>query len=60
MVAIKNLVQSLQRPNLSSHLMRVGLIITFSFIAIAVFAPLLQGLGWLQDPTELLSNNPQI
>jgi peptide/nickel transport system permease protein len=44
------------RPNLSSILATVGLIITISFIAIALFAPTLQHLGWLQDPTESLSN----
>ncbi|GAB4549015.1 MAG: ABC transporter permease [Pleurocapsa sp.] len=44
------------RPNLSSILATVGLIITISFILIALFAPTLQNLGWLQDPTESLSN----
>lgn len=44
-------------PNtLSRKLMLVGLVITISFISIAIFAPLLQTWGWLQDPTEVLSN----
>ena len=44
-------------PNtLSRKLMFVGLVITISFIIIAIFAPLLQTWGWLQDPTEALSN----
>jgi peptide/nickel transport system permease protein len=37
-------------------MMRVGLAITLLFVAIALFAPVLQAIGLLQDPTELLSN----
>ena len=44
------------RANLSQTLTIVGLIITISFIFIALFAPTLQDIGWLQDPTETLSN----
>ena len=44
------------RPNLSSILTILGLTITLGFILIALFAPTLQGWGWLQDPTESLSN----
>jgi peptide/nickel transport system permease protein len=44
------------RANLSQTLTIVGLIITISFIFIALFAPTLQDMGWLQDPTEALSN----
>jgi len=44
------------RVNLSQTLTIVGLIITISFIFIALFAPTLQDIGWLQDPTEALSN----
>jgi peptide/nickel transport system permease protein len=36
--------------------MFVGLLITISFILIALFAPTLQSWGWLQDPTESLIN----
>lgn len=45
-----------RRPNLSIRLMWVGLVITSFFILIAIFAPVLQALGLIQDPTELLSN----
>ena len=44
------------RLTLSQSLTIVGLIITISFIAIAVLAPILQDIGWLQDPTEALAN----
>jgi peptide/nickel transport system permease protein len=44
------------RINLSQTLTIVGLIITISFIFIALFAPTLQDIGWLQDPTEGLKN----
>lgn len=42
--------------NLSLKLTILGLIITLSFIFIAFFAPTLQSWGWLQNPTESLSN----
>lgn len=42
--------------NLSLKLTILGLIITLSFIFIAFFAPTLQTWGWLQNPTESLSN----
>ena len=44
------------RPTLSQSLTLIGLIITISFIAIALLAPTLQSLGWLQNPTEALAN----
>ena len=44
------------RPTLSQSLTAIGLIITLTFIAIAIFAPILQNIGWLQDPTEALAN----
>lgn len=44
------------RLNPSAVLTIIGLVITVSFIAIALLAPGLQELGWLQDPTEALSN----
>ncbi|MEB3311864.1 MAG: ABC transporter permease [Snowella sp.] len=46
------------RPNLSLQLMVVGLVITAIFILIAIFAPLLQAVGLLQDPTDLLNSLP--
>ncbi len=42
--------------NLSLQLMFAGLLITISFILIALLAPTLQSWGWLQDPTESLIN----
>ena len=44
------------RPTLSQSLTIIGLVITLTFIAIALFAPTLQNIGWLQDPTEALAN----
>ncbi len=44
------------RPSLSTQLMLAGLVITSSFIFIALFAPAFQHVGWLQDPLESLSN----
>ena len=45
-----------QRPSLSMQLMAVGLIITIFFVLIAILAPTFQAWGWLQNPTESLSN----
>ncbi|WP_026098029.1 ABC transporter permease [Baaleninema simplex] len=42
--------------NLSIRLMWVGVGITAVFILIAGLAPLFQAWGWIQSPTELLSN----
>ena len=44
------------RPTLSQSLTAIGLIITLGFVAIAIFAPTLQSIGWLQDPNEALAN----
>ena len=44
------------RPTLSQILTLIGLIITLCFLAIAIFAPGWQNIGWLQDPTEALAN----
>lgn len=44
------------RPNLSMQFLLVGLVITFTFVVIAIFAPTFQAWGWLQNPTESLSN----
>lgn len=46
------------RPSLSIQMARIGLVITLFFVALAVLAPLLQGIGWLQDPIEFLDNPP--
>ncbi len=41
---------------LSQSLTIIGLVITLGCIAIALFAPALQEIGWLQDPLEGLAN----
>ncbi len=45
-----------ERPSLSMQLMVVGLVITVFFVSIAILAPTFQGWGWLQNPTESLTN----
>ncbi|BAZ16549.1 binding-protein-dependent transport systems inner membrane component [Calothrix sp. NIES-4071] len=45
-----------QNPSLSQKLMYVGLVLTLFFIFLAFFAPVLQAIGLLQNPTEFLSN----
>lgn len=45
-----------ERRSLSMYLMAVGLVITIFFIFIAIFAPVFQAWGWLQDPTAALIN----
>jgi peptide/nickel transport system permease protein len=48
-----------RRKLLSTKLLILGIVITGSFVAIAIFAPLLQAIGLLQDPQDLLgSANP--
>lgn len=44
------------RPSLSTRMTQVGFVITMFFIGLVVLAPLLQSVGWLQDPTEFLAN----
>ena len=44
------------RLSLSQSLTLIGLLITLSFVAIALLAPTLQSIGWLQNPTEALAN----
>lgn len=56
---ITGLFKSSRRPNLSLRLTQIGLIITVFFVAIALLAPFLQAIGWLQSPTEFLDNPPQ-
>ena len=48
-------------PSISTtkKLMRLGIAITLFWLFIALFSPLLQIVGVLQDPTELLSNMPR-
>ncbi|PSF31338.1 peptide ABC transporter permease [Aphanothece hegewaldii CCALA 016] len=55
MTTFKLPINRLSRPNLTTQLMRIGLVITISFILIALFAPILQTIGILKDPRDLLS-----
>ncbi|SRR5579883_2055209 len=52
--------RSVDRPTLSARMTQVGLVITVFFVGLAVLAPVLQGVGWLQDPTEFLAYPPQV
>jgi peptide/nickel transport system permease protein len=45
-----------RRKLLSTKLLVLGIVITGSFVAIAIFAPLLQAIGLLQDPQDLLGS----
>ncbi|MEB3293290.1 MAG: ABC transporter permease [Synechococcales bacterium] len=47
-----------EAPSVSVRLMQVGGVMTLFFVALALSAPLLQAIGWLQDPTEFLNNPP--
>ncbi len=51
--------QAAQNANLDQKMMVVGLVITATFVAIALFAPLFQAMGLLQDPTTFLDNEIQ-
>lgn len=44
------------RPSLSMQMTAVGLVITVIFLGIAIFAPLFQSWGWIQNPLTSLSN----
>ncbi|MEL4895009.1 ABC transporter permease [Crocosphaera sp. Alani8] len=44
--------------NFAQILMYLGIFITLFWLFIAVLAPILQGIGFLQNPTDLLSNVP--
>ncbi|AKG21040.1 ABC transporter permease [Calothrix sp. 336/3] len=45
-----------RNSSLSQILMYLGFAITLSFVLIALFAPLLQSWGWIQNPTDSLVN----
>jgi peptide/nickel transport system permease protein len=45
-----------QVPRLSLQMMLAGIVITSIFVLAALFAPLLQSWGWIQDPLEGLAN----
>lgn len=44
------------RSSVSMQLLVVGFAITLFFVVVAVLAPTFQGWGWLQNPSESLSN----
>ncbi|MBF2063302.1 MAG: ABC transporter permease [Calothrix sp. C42_A2020_038] len=54
--SLPKFLQLPQNPSLSQKLMYVGLALTLFFIFLAFFAPILQAIGLLQNPTEFLSN----
>ncbi|MFN7566702.1 MAG: ABC transporter permease [Microcystis sp.] len=58
MTPVKLPIDPFLKPNLTTKLLGVGLVLTIIFILIALFSPLLQAIGLIQDPTEILSNYP--
>jgi len=61
-MALSSAIARFFKPNpasLSLRLTQIGLLMTLFFLALALLAPLLQRIGWLQDPTEFLDNAPQ-
>ena len=54
--SVKQLFRNRRDP-LSAQLLKLGVVITVSFVAIAIFAPLLQSIGILQDPQDLLGSS---
>ena len=48
----------LSRLSLAQKLMYIGIFMTLFWLFIALFAPILRSIGFLQDPTDLLSNIP--
>ncbi|MGK7938959.1 MAG: ABC transporter permease [Crocosphaera sp.] len=58
MIASKFTLGKLSRLTLAQKLMYLGILITLFWLFIALFAPILQGIGFLQNPKELLSNIP--
>jgi peptide/nickel transport system permease protein len=58
MTPVKLPIDPFLKPNLTTKLLGVGLALTIIFILIALFSPLLQAFGLIQDPTDILSNYP--
>ncbi|AVQ71020.1 glutathione transport system permease protein GsiD [Microcystis aeruginosa NIES-1211] len=58
MTPVKLPIAPFLKPNLTTKLLGVGLVLTIIFILIALFSPLLQAIGLVQDPTDILSNYP--
>ncbi|WP_419548152.1 ABC transporter permease [Microcystis sp.] len=58
MTPVKLPIDPFLKTNLTTKLLGVGLVLTIIFILIALFSPLLQAFGLIQDPTDILSNYP--
>lgn len=58
MTPVKLPIDPFLKPNLTTKLLGVGLVLTIIFILIALFSPLLQAFGLIQDSTDILSNYP--
>jgi peptide/nickel transport system permease protein len=58
MISLKFMLPRFSRLSLAQRLMYIGIVITFVWLFIALFAPILEGIGLLQDPKDLLSNFP--
>ena len=58
MTPVKLPIDPFLKPNLTTKLLGVGLVLTIIFILIALFSPLLQAIGLIQDSTDILSNYP--
>ncbi len=59
-IRLPRLIRAAERPSLSRQMMRIGVLISILFVAIALFAPIFQAIGWLQNPTEFLDNPPHV
>jgi peptide/nickel transport system permease protein len=57
--SIFRLLKPSRSASLSLRLTQIGLLMTLFFLALALLAPLMQQIGWLQDPTEFLENAPE-
>jgi peptide/nickel transport system permease protein len=49
-------LKTLSQSGLSTQFMALGIVMSTIYICAALLSPLFQGLGWLQNPTEFLSN----
>jgi peptide/nickel transport system permease protein len=58
MTTLRPSIARLFHPSLTTGLLWAGLVITIFFLLIALFSPLLQAIGLIQDPTDILSNYP--
>jgi peptide/nickel transport system permease protein len=58
MTPVKLPIDPFLKPNLTTKLLVGGLVLTIIFILIALFSPLLQAIGLIQDSTDILSNYP--